>query len=626
MELTGHKRRIASFATLLGVVCGGWLTLFGADGGAGAGPVFEITRFEIDYALANPELPPPEQLMQLDVPLGLNGGIYVPENFPGATATTLKIGSVPPGARFSAAGIVAIMERLVAELNRRDLQMVFIRPDNQQINLGESVDLRAAGDRSLRLVVWVGQVAEVRTIAKGERFSPDESINHPAHARIRAESPIQAAQRDEPAGLFRRRLVDHYATGLSLHPSRRVEVSLASAGEPGKVVLDYLVNEVRPWQVFAQSSNTGSKATGVWRTRLGFQHTQFTNHDDILNLDVVSSGSWDTKAGLASYSFPLLRPEKLRLRIFGSAGDFKVSDLGFAQTKFTGDNWQAGSEVTYRLRLRDRYGVAAQAGITYNRYQVGSSIGGAAGSGGRSGFLIPFLGARVTRQGERIGLSFAGRLEHSVKGVPNEDAITGIEQLGRSEAAPSWTVFKGGFSAVGYLETLFERLRPERTAASPAKLAHEISASLRGQYVVSRDRLVPQEQDLLGGAYSVRGYPDSILSADDSLVATAEYTFHVGRVYSIPPLFGADIGLLMRGFTDFGHSWITPASGARSNLRLTEQDRSMWSAGVGTEISIRKQISLRCDVGYVLRDIKDPFNNLAENGDIRAHVIGSITW
>ena len=100
----------------------------------------------------------------------------------------------------------------------------------------------------------------------------------------------------------------------------------------------------------------------------------------------------------------------------------------------------------------------------------------------------------------------------------------------------------------------------------------------------------------------------------------------MGRVYSIPPIFGADIGLLMRGFTEFGHSWITPASGARSNLRLTEQDRSMWSAGAGTEISIRKQISLRCDVGYVLRDIKDPFNNLAEKGDIRAHVIGSLTW
>jgi hemolysin activation/secretion protein len=474
--------------------------------------------------------------------------------------------------------------------------------------------------------VWVGQVAEVRTIAKGERFSPDESINHSAHTRIRAESPIQAAEGDEPAGLFRRKLVDDYVSGLSLHPTRRVEVSLASAGEPGKVVLDYLVNEVRPWQIFAQSSNTGSKATGVWRTRLGFQHTQFTNHDDILNLDVVSSGSWDTKAGLASYSFPLLRPEKLRLRVFGSAGDFKIGDLGFAQTKFTGDNWQAGTEATYRLRVRDRYGVAALAGLTYNHYNVGSSIANTAASGGRSGFLIPFVGARVTRQGERIGLSFAGRIEHSVDGIPNESATSGIEQLGRSDPAPSWTVFKGGVSAVAYLETLFQRLRPQGTAASPGKLAHEMSASLRGQYVMSRDRLVPQEQDLLGGAYSVRGYPDSILSADDSVVASAEYTFHVGRVYSIPPIFGADIGLLLRGFTDFGHSWVTPAPGARGNLRLTEQNRSMWSAGAGTEISIRNQISLRCDVGYVLRDLKDPFNTLAERGDIRAHFIGSLTW
>lgn len=602
------------------------MTLIGADNPAGAGPVYEISRFEIAYALSHPALPPAEELMRLDVPIATSGGIYVAVDSPGATVTSLTIGSLPAGARFSVPAIVAVMEQVVADLNRRDLQMVFVRPDNQQINLGESTDLRAAGDRSLRLVVWVGQVAEVRTIAKGERFHPEESINNPAHARIRAESPIQPAEGSESAGLFRRKLVDNYVSGLSLHPTRRVEVSLASAGEPGKVVLDYLVNEVRPWQIFAQSSNTGSKATGVWRTRLGLQHTQLTNHDDILNLDVVAAGKWDTKAGLASYSFPLLRPEKLRLRIFGSAGDFKISDLGFAQTRFAGDNWQAGTEATYRFRLRDNYAVAAQSGLTYNHYNVSSSIANTAGSGGRSGFLIPFIGARATRQGERVGLSFAGRIEHSVSGVPNESRTSGIEQLGRSEPAASWTVLKGGVAVTSYLETLFDRRPARGKAASPTNLAHEMSVSLRGQYVFSRDRLVPQEQELLGGAYSIRGYRESLVSADDSVVASAEYTFHVGRVYSLPSVAGAGIGLLLRAFTDFGHSWVTPASGARGNLRLTEQNRSLWSAGAGTEISIQKQISLRCDVGYVLREIKDAFNNLAEKGDIRAHFMGSVTW
>jgi hypothetical protein len=589
----------------------------GVAGAAEGQPVFEVSRFEVVYGLEHPELPPAEELARVDVPLGISGNVFVSATDPGATPTSISLAAVPPGARFSLPALVAIMERIVSELNRRELQMVFVRPDSRQVNLAESTDLRGADDRSLRLIVWVGQVAEVRTIAKGERFPPESSINHPAHARIRGDSPVQ------PTGLFRRRLVDNYVNALSAHPTRRVEASLASAGEPGKVVLDFLVNEVRPWQLFAQVSNTGNPATGEWRTRLGFQHTQLTNHDDILNLDVVSSGAWETRAGLVSYSYPLLRPDVMRLRVFGSAGDFKIDDLGFQQTRFTGDNWQVGAEIVYRFPVREGLAVTAQTGIAYNHYEVGSSIANASAANGRSGFLIPYVGGRASRTWGPVGLSLAARLEHSVSGVPNESPTNGIDQLGRSEVAPSWTALKGGFVTSSHLDALFARARP---GVDPGEsLAHEISFSLRGQYVLSRDRLVPQEQDLVGGAYSVRGYRDAVVSADDSLVASMEYTFHAGRVFALPRIAGATAGLLVRAFTDYGRAWLTPPSGGTS-VRPSEQDRSLWSAGVGTEITLRNRITLRCDVGYVLRELKDPFTVLAERGDIRAHFLGGFTW
>ena len=78
-----------------------------------------------------------------------------------------------------------------------------------------------------------------------------------------------------------------------------------------------------------------------------------------------------------SYSYPLLRPDVMRLRVFGSAGDFKIDDLGFQQTRFTGDNWQAGAEVVYRFPVRDGLALTAQAGMAYNHYEVGSSIANA---------------------------------------------------------------------------------------------------------------------------------------------------------------------------------------------------------------------------------------------------------
>ena len=61
--------------------------------------------------------------------------------------------------------------------------------------------------------------------------------------------------------------------------------SIASAGEPGKVILDYLVTESKAWQVFTQINNFGSEGTGVWRARVGYQDNQLTNHDDILNVE-----------------------------------------------------------------------------------------------------------------------------------------------------------------------------------------------------------------------------------------------------------------------------------------------------------------------------------------------------
>ena len=133
--------------------------------------LFEISRFTLTYGLAHPSLPSPDELTRIEVPIGTAGGVFVPANTPGAAITTLPLANLPAGARFSLPAIVAVMEGVVGELNRRDLQVVFVRPDARQINLAESTDLRAADDRSLHLIVWVGQIAEVRTIAKGERFS-----------------------------------------------------------------------------------------------------------------------------------------------------------------------------------------------------------------------------------------------------------------------------------------------------------------------------------------------------------------------------------------------------------------------------------------------------------------------
>src|SRR5688500_3024708 len=125
---------------------------FAAEGA----PALAVSRFDIAYGLPHPLLPPAEELIQTEMPLGINDGIYVPVDAAGTSATSVVLGSLPAGARFSSGAIVAVMERIVSELNRRDLQMVFVRPDPRQVNLTDLTDLRSPDDRSLRLIVWVG--------------------------------------------------------------------------------------------------------------------------------------------------------------------------------------------------------------------------------------------------------------------------------------------------------------------------------------------------------------------------------------------------------------------------------------------------------------------------------------
>jgi hypothetical protein len=589
-----------------------------------AGGPFDVSRLEIVYGISHPDLPPIDELLQLEVSLGAQDGVLVPVATHGAAPLTISFARLPDRTRFSGAALVAAMERIIGEFGRRGFQVVYVHPDPQQINLADATDLRSAGDRSLRLMVWVGQVAQVRTVAKGERFSPDVSINHPAHAWIRRASPVRPADGDSAGGLFRRDLVDQYISALSTHPTRRVEASIAGAGEPGRIVLDYLVNEVRPWQVFAQVSNTGSETTGVWRTRLGFQHTQLTNRDDILNVDVVSSGRLKTRAGLGSYSRPLLTPDLLRLRVFGSRGDFKTDEIGFRDARYTGDSWQVGTELNLRLLAVRAVALSAQAGAMYNHYRVGNTLADLLGTGGRSDFLIPFVGARASRTRDLTTVSVSGRLEHSIDGVPNTSATSGIGQLGRSEVVGSWTVMKVGLTGSTYV--LADRWgAPGAGSALPQRnLAHELTANLRGQYVIGGDRLVPQEQELLGGAYSVRGYPDSVLAADNSAVATLEYSFHPGRSPSWR--WFAPAGLVFRGFADYGHRWINRASGLRASPALAERNLAMGSVGAGTEFRLGKWIRLRGDAGYVLREIGDATITLAEKGDVRVHILGSVLW
>ena len=189
----------------------------------------------------------------------------------------------------------------------------------------------------------------------------------------------------------------------------------------------------------------------------------------------------------------------------------------------------------------------------------------------------------------------------------------------------------------------------DETAPRTTKSAHEIVLRCRGQYIPSDKRVPAQFEDVMGGMFSVRGYPESASAGDSSIFGSVEYRYH----FSPALLFaGEDTDLSNRSkvfaFRNVPNLKIEPRDVARSR-RLnvtwllffdagktftndsdkTDTDDTLMSFGTGLDCRITRHLSLRADWGYVMRQINDfdgsPRDD-AEDGDQRLHLMATFIW
>jgi hemolysin activation/secretion protein len=139
---------------------------------------------------------------------------------------------------------------------------------------------------------------------------------------------------------------------------------------------------------------------------------------------------------------------------------------------------------------------------------------------------------------------------------------------------------------------------------------------------------------VVGGLFTVRGYPESVVAGDSILVGSAEYRFHFPR--SRPPmeverqkrLFGrpfrwvpeapygkADWDFILKGFLDVGKTIQTDRLGFENNDTLV-------GAGVGVELQFKQNATLRVDWGFALSSIENEVNS----GDNRVHVVFTVLY
>lgn len=594
------------------------------------GPSYPVGPIVLHYVTQNPQHPSLDAVMAIEVGLGQTaGGFVAPRE--GVPSVTFRLADLAqqPSTPYYASAIQTILETIRDYFSQQEILGVYVAPDPFEID-ESGRDLRPNGQTSLRVLITTGIVTELRTLASGHRIEAQERINNPLHARIRERSPIQpAAEADEKVqNLLRKNELDRYLFHLSRHPGRRVDASIAAAQAPGGVTLDYLITENNPFFLYAQVSNTGTKATERWREQFGFVHTQLTNNDDVLEFSYITAGFKDTNAVVASYEAPFTNNDRLRWRVYSLWSEFTATDVGFFDDDFTGESWELGGELIANIYQDRELFVDLFGGVRFLSAEVANPLVGE----GQESFLLPKVGLRLERTTETSSLTGSVGLEWQVGGITDVQSAQ-LTRLGRTLPDDDWAVLRWGLTHSFYLEPLLDRKAwQDPTTPESSTLAHEIAMSIKGQYAFDK-RLIPNLEQPVGGLYTVRGYPESIVAADTAIIGSLEYRYHVPRAFEIESeprqLFGKafraapqyvyghpDWDLILKAFVDVGQTVI-------SDPLPFESDETLIGAGIGLEAVFRRNVRLRLDWGFALQDIDSRDVNSGSN---RLHVVVSLLF
>jgi hemolysin activation/secretion protein len=123
---------------------------------------------------------------------------------------------------------------------------------------------------------------------------------------------------------------------------------------------------------------------------------------------------------------------------------------------------------------------------------------------------------------------------------------------------------------------------------------------LRSQLQLAADPLISTEQFSLGGATTVRGYPQDALLTDSGFLASAEFRL---PIFYFEPL---DATLQVAPFIDFGTGW--------NNDDEETEFNTLIGTGFGLLLQTPESFSARVDWGVPLINHEDQRSSLQENG------------
>lgn len=357
------------------------------------------------------------------------------------------------------------------------------------------------------------------------------------------------------------------------NPARKVTLQFKAQENPEELHAALQIQDQKPWKVTVSGDNTGSDATGRYRTGLGFQHFNLFNRDHVASLQYTTSPDHieTVKIFSGSYRLPLYGLGDT-LDIFGAYSDVDsgTSQVSGTDIKVSGKGVVSGFRYNMNLPRSGNYEQKLIGGMDYRLYDNSAVILGAdlAKDLVAHPLSLTYGGAWTT---EALTIDGALGLLYNIPWGHQGEKPDFVAV--RSDAAADYLILRYGLNFM---------LRPGADWM--------VRIATAGQY--TRDRLIPGEQFGYGGSALLRGYEEREEFWDTGFSGSLEiYTPDMAGIVNLP---GGQLRLLT--FLD---------AGTGRNLRPQPgelESNSLKSAGVGLRFAIGETFSLSLDWGYALDD------------------------
>jgi hemolysin activation/secretion protein len=322
----------------------------------------------------------------------------------------------------------------------------------------------------------------------------------------------------------------------------KLAIQLEAGKEPGTTDFSIIANEPDQHQFTLMSDSAGRRDIGNIRAGVGYTNASLTGRRD--SLGIVTLFSRSSQIALLQYSLPVNR-RGTRLAAYYNGNRMKVTDGDLEHFKVKGRADYFGLTLSHPIFVEMRF--KQDLTLDVQRQDSSTEVLG-----------VEFVDDREYRLSLGTGLTWHGVGEvYYFKPTYIHGWYRGLAEkkdVGRLKADFIW-------QKQDSRENLYSV-----TVAAQKALSHYLPSS---------------DQFYLGGMYSVRGYRESVLSADSGLAANFEFRFPVKSLNS-SVLFFYDAGRL------FGKN--------------TLSTRTLTSVGFGIHSTFFKGSELTLTVGFPKKD------------------------